>query len=62
MTKELDELEYNDAIVSFVSIINQRGAQRVLRDLQIYYPGFFDEIKIQINRFPDKPVAALLRK
>lgn len=62
MTKELDQLEYNDAIVGFVSIINQTGAQKVLRDLQAFYPGFFDELKAQIARFPEKPVAALLRK
>ena len=61
MTKETDQLEYNDAIVSFVSIINQHGAQKVLRDLQVYYPGFFEEVKVQIARFPEKPVAALLR-
>ena len=62
MTKETEQLEYNDSIVAFVSTINQYGAQKVLHDLQAYYPGFFDEIKIQINRFPVKPVAALLRK
>ena len=62
MTKETDLLEYNDVIVEFVSIINQHGAQKVLRDLQAYYPGFFDEVKVQIARFPEKPVAALLRK
>jgi len=62
LTKETEQLEYNDSIVAFVSTINQYGAQKVLHDLQAYYPGFFDEIKIQINRFPVKPVAALLRK
>ncbi len=62
MTKETEQLEYNDSIVAFVSTINQYGAQKVLHDLQAYYPGFFDEIKVQINRFPVKPVAALLRK
>jgi len=62
MSKETELLEYNDSIVGFVSIINQHGAQRVLHDLQAYYPGFFEEIKVQINRFPVKPVAALLRK
>jgi hypothetical protein len=62
MTTETDQLEYNDAIVSFVSIINQHGARKVLRDLQMYYPGFFEEVKVQIARFPEKPVAALLRK
>ena len=62
MTKETEQLEYNDSIVAFVSSINQYGAQRVLHDLQTYYPGFFDELKVQINRFPTKPVAALLRK
>jgi hypothetical protein len=62
MTKETDLLEYNDSIVSFVSIINQHGAQKVLRDLQGYYPGFFDEVRVQIARFPEKQIAALLRK
>ena len=62
MTKETEQLEYNDSIVAFVSTINQHGAQKVLHDLQKYYPRFFDEIKVQINRIPVKPVAALLRK
>ena len=62
MNKELEHLEYNDSIVNFISIINQHGAQKVLRDLQVYYPGFFEEVKVQIARFPEKPVAALLRK
>ncbi|MDE3022302.1 MAG: hypothetical protein KGI54_10615 [Pseudomonadota bacterium] len=62
MSKELEELEYNDVIVNFVSAMNQRGARRVLNDLQTYYPAFFEEMRVQINRFPDKPVAALLKK
>lgn len=62
MTKEIEMLEYNDALVGFVSIVQQHGAQKVLRDFERFYPSFFKEIKIQINRFPEKPVAALLKK
>ena len=62
MSKELEALEYNDSIINFVSSMNQKGARRVLNDLQEYYPAFFEELRVQINRFPEKPIAALLRK
>jgi hypothetical protein len=62
MNKELEELEYNDVLVNVISSMTERGVRRVLSDLQTYYPAMFEEIRVQINRFPDKPVAALLRK
>jgi len=62
MIKELEELEYNDVIVNVISSMTERGVRRVLADLQTYYPTMFEEMRVQINRFPDKPVAALLRK
>jgi hypothetical protein len=62
MNKELQELEYNDTLVNLISSMTERGVRRVLNDLQTYYPTMFEEIRVQINRFPEKPVAALLRK
>lgn len=61
MNKEIDQLEYNDTLVAFVSEINQKGAVKVLRDLKTYYPEFFEELKIQFAR-SNKQVAALLRE
>jgi len=60
-TKEIDQLEYNDTLVAFVSEVNQKGAVKVLRDLKEYYPEFFEELKVQFAR-SGKQVAALLRE
>lgn len=59
---ESELIDYNETIVDFAALINQYGMRRILMDFQSYYPDFFEEMKVQINRFPDKPVAALLRK
>lgn len=62
MTTELKQLEYNDALVNFASLLQQYGVKRVLMDFQMHYPGYFMEIKNAINSYPNKPAAALLRK
>jgi hypothetical protein len=62
MTKETDELEFLDLMSDLASAIQQKGARKVFSDFQVYYPEFFEEIRVQINRFPTKPIAALLRK
>ena len=62
MMTEHEQLEYNDAIVAFASIIQQHDVKRVLMDMQIAFPQVFNEIKDNIQRFPIKPVPALLRK
>lgn len=59
---EQELLDYHDCLVSFASSLQQYGARRVMSDFQQHYPDLFQEVKIQINRFPPKPVAALLRK
>jgi len=59
---ENEQLEYNDAIVSFNSIIRQYGVSRVLMDFQIAYPEAFLDMQRNIGKFPAKPAAALLRK
>ena len=59
---ENEQLEYNDALVYFASIIKQHGVRRVLLDLQAHYPKVFLDIKQNIDTYPDKPVAVLLRK
>jgi len=59
---EHEQLEYNDALVSFASIIKQEGVSRVLMDFQMSYPEAFLDIQRNIGKFPAKPAAALLRK
>jgi hypothetical protein len=59
---EPEQLEYNDALVSFASIIKQEGVSRVLMDFQMSYPEAFLDIQRNIGKFPAKPAAALLRK
>jgi hypothetical protein len=59
---EHEQLEYNDAIVAFASIVQQQGVSRVLMDFQMSYPEVFLDIQRNIGKFPAKPTAALLRK
>jgi hypothetical protein len=59
---ENELLEYNDALVGFASIVQQYGMQQVLVDFQASYPHFFKQLQQTTPKFPDKPVAALLRK
>ena len=59
---ENEQLEYNDALVAFASIIQSTGVAKVLMDFQTHYPEHFLSIQRSIGKFPAKPVAALLRK
>ncbi|CAB4240617.1 hypothetical protein UFOVP39_24 [uncultured Caudovirales phage] len=59
---EEEQLQYNDLLVELASLMQQYGTRRVMMDFQTHYPAFFQEMKVQINRFPEKSVAALLRK
>ena len=59
---EHEQLEYNDALVAFASIISTKGIQKVLMDFQQHYPEAFLNIQRNIGKFPAKPAAALLRK
>ena len=59
---EPEQLEYNDALVHFASIIKQEGINRVLMDFQMCFPDAFLDIQRNIGKFPAKPTAALLRK
>jgi hypothetical protein len=59
---EHEQLEYNDAIVAFASIIQQHDVSRVLMDFQMAYPEVFLKVQRNIGKFPAKPTAALLRK
>ena len=62
MNKELEQLEYEDALVMLNSMCQQYGAREVLKDFREAYPDMFGEVLIQINRLgPDRHVAALLR-
>jgi hypothetical protein len=59
---ENEQLEYNDAVVGFASIMQQHGVNKVLMDFQTNFPAFFKEMQSNLPKFPAKPVAALLRK
>ena len=59
---ENEKLNYNDFLVEMASYIQQMGVRRVMMDFQEHYPSFFQELKIQVNRVPERPAAALLRK
>jgi hypothetical protein len=62
MSKEqLEQLEYDDAIVSLYSVCQQYGAREVLSSFRDAFPEMFDEILVQINRLPPKPKAFLLK-
>ena len=59
---EPEQLRYNDFMVDLASFMQQYGTRRLLIDFQAHYPAFFEELKVQINRLPEKPIPALLRK
>jgi len=58
---ELEQLEYDDALVQLFSMCQQYGAREVLSDFRNSFPEMFEEILVQINRLPPKQRAALLR-
>lgn len=59
---ETELLDYNDVLVDFASLIQKYGFRRVLVDFQVAYPDFFEELKVQANRLPQKPLPVLLKK
>lgn len=59
---EPEQLEYNDALVAFASLIQTHGATKVLLDFQTHYPAYFQEMRQGVTTLPAKPMAALLRK
>lgn len=61
MTKELQQLQYNDVLTDLASAIETSGCRRLLIDFRENYPNHFQEIVDQIHRLDQRPVAALLR-
>jgi hypothetical protein len=59
---ETELLDYNDVLVDFASLIQKYGFRRVLIDFQAAYPDFFEEMKTQANRLPEKPMPVLFKK
>jgi hypothetical protein len=62
MTKELEQLQYNDAMTDLACAMEHRGTRQFLMDFRDNYPRHFNEIISQIHRLEKRPVAALLRK
>jgi hypothetical protein len=61
MTKELQQLQYNDVLTDLASAMESHGCRRLLYDFRENYPQHFKEIVDQIHRLDQRPVAALLR-
>jgi len=61
MTKELEQLQYNDSLTDLAASMEAKGARRFLCDFRDNYPAHFKEIQDQIHRLDQRPVAALLR-
>ena len=62
MTKELEQLHYNDALTDMANAMETKGTRQFLTDFRDNYPRHFNEIVAQIHRLEQRPVAALLRK
>jgi hypothetical protein len=58
---ELEQLDYDDALLAFFHVCQQYGARRVLEDFRAQFPEMHREIVVQLNRTPPEKVAALLR-
>lgn len=54
-----EQMQYEDALVMFHSIMEQYGCRTVLKDFKDAFPAMFEEMKVQIHRVQQK--AALLR-
>lgn len=61
MTEE-EVIEYIDVLADFSSAIQKWGARRVLHDFQVHFPDLHEELKVQIARQNQKPMAVLLKK
>lgn len=59
---EIEQLDYEDVLVSLNSLLEQYGARKVFTDFRDAFPKMYEELVIQINRLPPQgQVAALLR-
>lgn len=58
---EMEQINYDDSLVSLHSVCQQYGARKVLRDFREAFPEMFAEILQQINRLPRDDLPALLR-
>lgn len=62
MSKELEQLDYEDAIVNFNSIMEKYGCRTVLSDFRDAFPRMYEEVIAQIGRIsPNGTIPALLR-
>ena len=61
MTKELEQLQYNDVLTDLASAMETVGVRKLLRDFRENYPNHFEEIVVQIHRLDQRPAAALFR-
>lgn len=57
----LQQLNYDDALLSLYSICQDYGCRRVLEDFRDAFPEMFREIEIQIRRLPPENLPALLK-
>lgn len=55
----VEQMQYEDALVMFHSVLEQYGCRTVLKDFKDAFPKMFEEMKVQIHRV--QPTAALLR-
>lgn len=47
---EIEQLQYEDALVMFNSLCEQYGARSVLKDFKTAFPEMFQEILVQSDR------------
>lgn len=62
MSKETEELDYNEVLSDFSSAIQNNGAMRVAVDFAKYFPNQSDEfVRATINSNRARNVAALFK-
>ncbi len=59
---ENEQLDYNDVLVSLASTFQHFGVRRVMSDFQAYYPDYYQEMKVQMERMNSRPMPVLLQK
>lgn len=51
---ELEQLDYDDALLGWFTACTQYGVRKILEDFRFSFPDIYDEMVIQINRGNDE--------
>lgn len=59
---QVTEAQYQDELSDFVCLVRYFGANRVMKDIKVYFPDAWPEIYSAVTHADEKPAAALFRE